>query len=398
MLIKTFLRVVVVVAALAVAGNVQAVVRGTVVGSAERDYKNPKLYIKGIGGDAEIAKIATNDLKLCGWFDITNNSAEADYTISGAASAGSLQLTVTGAKSFNVTQPLAASDRDHCIHKGVDMVLNKLFGIAGICSSRIAFSVKAGRAKNIYIADFDARNIKQITKHTNLCVEAEWTPDAKSLIYTMYGTSNTDIVQTIINPLSSRLLVRMPGLNCGASVSPNGQLMAMISSRDKQVELYVKPVFGSSMTRLTNDSAVEASPCWFKDSSKICFVSDKIGRRPRLFVISASGGHAEMQPTIGSEAVSPHVSSNGSIVYSCKMGSNYSMAIISKDEKVKSGIIINQAGDWESPSWAPDNRHIICAKNNGGLSSLYIVDTWTMKVRPYMSGYDMTYPSWSNIY
>ena len=47
------------------------------------------------------------------------------------------------------------------------------------------------------------------------------TPDAKSLVYTMYGNSNTDIIQTYIDPLRSRMLVRMPGLNCGAAISPN---------------------------------------------------------------------------------------------------------------------------------------------------------------------------------
>ncbi len=387
--------------AMVVVGNVEVFGIAEVVVTAGREYKNPLLFIKGISGDAEIAKIAANDLKLCGWFDITTDSAKADYTISGTASAGSLQLTVTGMKSFIITQPLPAADRDHYIHKGVDMVLNKLFNIKGICASRIAFSVKSSsnsRAKNIYIADFDGRNIKQITKHTNLCVEPEWTPDAKSLVYTMYGNSNTDIIQTYIDPLRSRMLVRMPGLNCGAAISPNGQTLAMISSRDKQVELYVKPVNGSSMTRLTNDRAVEASPCWFHDSSKICFVSDKQGRRPGIYVISAGGGSAVRQPTLGEEAVSPHVSSNGSIVYSCKMGGHYTLAIISKDEKVKSGVIVSQAGDWESPCWAPDNRHVICAKNNGNSSTLYIVDTWTMKVRQYMGGYDMTYPSWSNVF
>ncbi|MDD3119012.1 MAG: hypothetical protein PHQ27_07535 [Victivallales bacterium] len=380
---------------------------GATVGQAEvvitkpsgRDYKNPTLFVAGITGDAEVAKIAADNLRLCGWFDPARNAAEADFVINGQASSSSLQLTVAGRASFVMTQPLPAADRNHYIRKGVDMVLNKIFGIRGICATRIAFSVKSGRAKNIYIADFDGRDVKQITHHNNLCVEAEWTPDARSLIYTMYGNSNTDIIQTIINPLRSRLLVRMPGLNCGASVSPNGRMLALIASRDKQVELYVKPINGSTMTRLTRSRAVEASPCWSSDSAKICFVSDLGRRRPGIFVINAAGGTPQQQPTIGEEAVSPHMSSNGSIVYSCKSGGHYTLAIISKDPKVPSGVIVNQSGDWESPCWAPDNRHVICARNDGrGTSSLYIVDTWTLKTRLYLKGYDMTYPSWSNVY
>ena len=397
MSIKSFFRVLALTAVLTFVSKVGAEIVVSKVSG--RDYKNPTLFIKGITGDAEVAKVATNDLKICGWFDMAKSAAEADYVISGVASSGSLQLSLTGAgaKSFVITQPLS-TNRDHCVHKGVDMLLNKLFGIPGICASRIAFSVKSGKAKNIYIADFDGRNIQQITRHTSLCVEAEWSPDARTLVYTMYGNSNTDIIQTIVNPLSSRMLVRMPGLNSGASISPNGQTMALVASREKQVDLYIKPVNGSSMTRLTNSNAVEASPCWSHDSSKICFVSDLGSRRPHLFIIGVGGGSPQMLPTIGEEAVAPHMSSNGSIVYSCKMGAHYTLSIISKDPKVPSGVIVNQAGDWESPCWGPDNRHVICARNNGSSSTLYIVDTWTMKTRLYLSGYDMTYPSWSNVY
>ena len=62
--------------------------------------------------------------------------------------------------------------------------------------------------------------------------------------------------------------------------------------------------------------------------------------------------------------------------------------------KQKYGIIADKGGDWESPSWAPDNRHVVCSFRYG----IYIVDTWTGKSRQILGGKSrLSLPDWSGI-
>ena len=401
MSIKSFIRPLALLMALvaAVTINAQAV---RIVKTAGDEIKNPTVFFRGVTGDKTVSDTVGNDLFLCGWYDKATSPDNADFVISGSCNGSALVLNVasSGGKTtlFNVTKPLG-SDRTHGVHQAIDMVLNQQFKVPGICASRIAFSVKTSeRAKNVYVSDFSGRNMKILTKHNNLVVEPDWFPNCRSVLYTMYTGSRTEVIQTELNPYRSRILICMPGLNTGAAISPNGQYMALILSRDKLVELYVKSVNSSSMHRLTNGRAVEASPCWSPDGSQLCFVSD-MGGSPRLYVMSAGGGSPTRLPTQGSESVSPSWAKNGSIAYAAKMGRNYAIAVISKDPKVESGVITNAAGDWESPSWAPDNRHLVCSVRQGNYSTLYVVDTWTKRTRKmFASNLDMTFPSWSNLY
>ncbi len=401
MFIKSFFKPVLLAAAVIVCSSLhgQAV---RVVKSFNESDKNPTVFIKDIAGNSNVSAQVTSDIMRCGWFDVVKSPA-ADYVIYGAYANGTLIINVRTAANKLVCSTrtkIDSAEAGYDIHRAVDDILKHLFKIPGICATRIVFSVKTTeRAKNIYICDFDGSDIRQITHHNNLCVEPEWFPDGKSIIYTMYGNSRTNLIQTMLDPFRSRILVRMQGLNTGGSISPNGRYMALVMSRDKQVELYVKEVESGNMRRLTRSKAVEAAPCWSPGGGKICFVSDLSGAQ-NLYIISANGGTPVRLKTEGVEAASPAWAKNGAIAYSARIGKNYAIAITnSQDPRVKSGIITNAAGDWESPSWAPDSRHIICSRKYNGLSSLYIIDTWTKKYRQLVnSRFDMTFPSWSNPY
>jgi len=396
-LAKKFIAVKMLAAFLAVAAFVPAQAQVTVVKSWSD--KNPKLIFKGVSGNDQMSKAVLSDLQNCGWFDVVT-SGTPDFIVSGTASGNSVNLVLangagTPMGTYSGSDAASASTASH---RAVDAILKKNFGVS-ICCSRIAFCVETGRGiKEIYIADYDGQNARQLTRNNSLSVEPDWGHNSKSIVYTYYNRSSTDVVELDLGSNRTRRLTQLTGLNAGGAISPNGQSLAAILSLNDMVDLYVKPVSGGAPRRLTSGKAVEASPCWSPDGGQICFVSDQGSGRPKLYTISPSGGSISRVPTIGSEAASPSWSNDGKIAYSAKVG-NYTIAVHDPSGKFPAKSIIETSGDWDTPSWAPDNRHLVATRKAGDTTTIYVIDTWTGKNRPVFSGrMNTSYPSWSELY
>lgn len=365
---------------------------------------NPSLVLKHINGDAQLAAITTNFLYSCGWFDIVASSAKGTYTLKGSVDHGFLNLSVYNQANvvwFRVSEPVTA-DKRQTAARAVDKVLHKIFKIPGICASNIIFCAQTGRlVKNIYSCGIDGAKgkIQRLTAYRTMCVEPEWFPDGKAIVYTRYAASSADIVQTTVGgKIMSRIVAAYSGTNAGATISPNGKYMAFVASKGKMVNLYIKAVNSRARRQLTRDKYVEATPCWSRGGGQICFVSNRVTGHPRLWIMPANGGKMQRLPSIGTEAVAPSWSKDGLIAYATKMGKDYTLAIVDPRGKIPSRVLVHAAGSWESPSWAPDGRHIVCSRTYQGRSMLYIIDSWTGRTRLLLKGANnFTMPNWSNI-
>ncbi len=364
----------------------QVVVRG------EGKLGNPTLLFKGISGDRALSAKVQSDLQKCGWFSVVSGG-KSDFIVSGKQSGSSLTLDVAngaGVTMYSVTS--SNPETDKLAHTAVDAILKKEFGIDGICRTKILFSAETGnRQREIYICDFDGGNIKRLTENATLSIEPSWHPDGRSIIYNQFLLSSTPLVQYDIVNNRSRALSSQRGINAG-KISPDGRKLALIITTKNQIDLYVRSLDGGTPVRLTNDTAVEASPTWSPDSSSICYVSDKSGR-PALYIISASGGQPRKVPgVLGSESVSPAWSKDNKLAYSARLG-GYTLKVIDLSTamgypapKNNSNSILADssapAAAGESPSWAPDNRHVVLSSKG----SIYVVDTRTNKARVLISG------------
>jgi TolB protein len=375
-------------------GSVTVVKRATEV--------NPKMYYSGIKNDSSLNSYMASNLKKCGWFDVTSSSSGAKYIISGYKSSGQVVIVVRNT-STNREYKLGTtetSNKQALSYKLTDGILKKIFDIPGICNSKIAFNVQAGQNKDIFICNFDGSNAKRITNNKTLSIEPSWGLNNNLIVYTMYKHSYTDIVGKYLSTGKTYKLASFPGLNNAASVSPNGKYIAMILSRDRQVELYIKELRGQKAIRVTHDKAVEGSPCWSPDGRYICYVSDRGIGRPSLYTYDVTTKKISKIRISGSEAVTPDWSPLGDkIVYSARFGKQYTLAIYDVRKGVSQTVNINSAGDWMRPSWAPDGRHVVCARRLNYVSQLYIVDTWTGKARQLLKyKSNLTSPNWSALY
>lgn len=375
---------------------VGTLLQGAPIEIRKRVEENPSLSIHYSNVSPVLQREIENMIRASNWFSIVRDG-NADYMLEVRQGQRLGYILTEGRVRKGLQSAVPGHNEREKAKYLVDSVLNDAFKIPPLCRTRIAFSMGSSiNKRNIYMADIDGQRIRQISRFNSLCVEPGFFPDGKSIAYSKYNKSSMDVVQTSFSPYRSRRLSAFAGLNTGAAIDPSGRYIALILSKDKQVELYLKAVESTLMRRLTRDKAVEASPCFSPDGKWICYLSDRSGR-PELYICDLYGGNKRKLPSVGREALTPDWSTDNKIVYITRIDGEYRIAVLDMKNN-RNELVPNLTGRWESPSWAPDNRHIVCSQtfNGGQSSSLFIIDTFTGRKRQlFRNGNYFSTPNWS---
>ena len=157
---------------------------GSIVVTADVKNANPTLIFNSSLSDQALSAKILSDFQHCDWFTVLK-SGTAAYHVVAKGNLQDFTVTISNSAGVALHHPFhfaGSKDVNTAAHKAVDMVLNKLFGIPGICRSKIVFSAyTADKIREIFICDFDGKNIRQLTKHGSLCVNPVWSPDGKSV-------------------------------------------------------------------------------------------------------------------------------------------------------------------------------------------------------------------------
>ena len=139
-------------------------------------------------------------------------------------------------------------------------------------SKKIAFvSVRGGEYKyQIYIIDPDGSNLVQLTDNDSVD-SPSWSPDMK---ITEEATEEAEDEKIVI-----------------PETSPDSYLIAYISDRDGDWEVFVMNSDGSSQVQLTDNDSWDNRPSWSPDGSKIAFDSDRDGDDHEIYVMDPDGSN-----------------------------------------------------------------------------------------------------------
>lgn len=249
--------------------------------------------------------------------------------------------------------------------------------------------------KELYVCDADGGNIIRLTNDRAVSVRPRWSPDGQQIVYTGYLQRFPDVFRIDLPTGQRQVVANFPGLNTGASISPDGRDVALILSKDGNPELYVRNLRSGQLTRLTQTlHAAEASPSWSPDGRRLVYVSDQTGR-PQLYVISRDGGRPERLPARGRINVAPEWGANGWIVYSGLIDGAYQICMIHPETR-EVRQLTSGGDDWMDPSWAPNGRHLVASRTRSFRSGVYILDTMgDPAVRLIDQSGDWYSPAWS---
>lgn len=351
--------------------------KSDVLNIALKPFSGPDALISG--------KTVANDLDLSGAFSI-GAPERASYIVSGSATGGGLQGVVTDNRGGIVLQRTYSGNTRAAAHQFSDDIVETLTGVPGIATSKIAFVSNRSGAKEIYVADYDGANLRQITNDRAISVAPAISPEGGRIAYTGYQSGYADIYLVELASGARSRILKFPGTNSGASFSPDGGRLACTLSRDGNPELYITSVNGSGARRLTRTRGVESSPAWSPDGSEILYSSDERGG-PQLYRIGAAGGAGRLVPTGYGYCTEPSWSPDGRrIAFTARQGG---FAIAVMDLAGGGARVVAQGQD---PAWGADSRHIIYS--NG--SEIVLLDTVKGRSTPVIRGLGkVSEPSWS---
>jgi len=288
----------------------------------------------------------------------------------------------------------AARDLRWIAHSFSDEVLRVVTGKKGPFTGKIAFVSTATGNKEIYLMDYDGRNVQRLTKNKAINLTPDFSPSGRELIYTSYQKGTPDLYRRDIASGVETRLTSNRSTNIGGAWSPDGNSIALSMSNSGNAEIYLLNRDGKQLSRQTNSPAIDISPAWSPDGRQLAFVSDRLGK-PQVFIMNSDGNGVHRLTTNGAYNVSPRWSPNGDrIVYCRQLGDGFQVFAINPDGS--GDVQLTFAGSNEHPRWAPDGRFITFSSTRSGKSAIYVMRAdGTGQTEIMRSTSSNSHPAWS---
>jgi TolB protein len=281
------------------------------------------------------------------------------------------------------------------VHAFADDAVRLFTGEPGVAQTRIAFISGQGKAKELYVMDFDGARAHALTADQSIALSPAWSPEGSLILFTSYRGGSGPQVFVIASAGGRPYLVSgRQGLNTTPSYSPDGREIVCTLSQDGNPEIYVLDARGGSPRRLTDSRSIDTSPCWSPTGREIAFTSDRAGT-PQVYVMDHEGGNLRRLDYDVEYTDSPAWSPKGDrIAFVARTGSGFDIYTC-RPNGADTRLVVS-GGSNENPHWSPDGRHLVFASNRDSVPGLYVTDLDDRPPRRLdLGGLRAQSPAWS---
>ncbi len=295
-------------------------------------------------------------------------------------------------------------------HTFANDILETLTGRKGFYLSKFIATTDKTGYKEVVTMNWDGSNIDSLTSDRSVAISPNWSPDGKSVIYSIYTKkirSNQQNLTMFVHDLvkgKRSILSNRNGLNSGGSFSPDGKYVYLTISKSGTPNIYKINLRGEEMAQLTKGPAgamnveVAVSP----DGSKLAFSSDR-GGNPMIYTMNSDGSNVQRKTFQGKYNSTPTWSADGKkIAFAGQIDNYFDIFTMNADGgsivRITSAQKSNgQRASNEDPSFSPDGRYIVYTSNRTGKNQIYLNNLdGSNEHRVTNDSHNYFKPKWSN--
>ncbi|MCF6288099.1 MAG: Tol-Pal system beta propeller repeat protein TolB [Proteobacteria bacterium] len=344
--------------------------------------------------ETKIAQVISDDLMLSGQFktlaqeqliEQPRTASEIKYStwrLLGADyfTIGSIKKTGEGRYEFivklfsvndqkqilSLTLPILAGELRAGGHYIADKIYEKITGIKGIFSTKIAYvtatQISGSMEYQLLIADADGRNAQALVTSKQPLLSPAWSPRGDKLAYVSFEKGNSAIYIQNLATGSRELMSSFKGINSSPAFSPDGNKLSITLSKSGNPEIYLMDVHTKKLTQITKNWSIDTEASWSPNGKELIFTSDR-GGKPNLYQVNINSLKVK-RLTFGSayNAGGEYSPNNEYICYVQGNKNSYQIALLHNKSETSQTISAGPLD--ETPTFAPNNNMVLYATKN----------------------------------
>jgi TolB protein len=200
--------------------------------------------------------------------------------------------------------------------------------------TRLAFSSNRNGYWNLYVLELTTGEVLQITDNAEYEAAPSWSPDGLWLAYESYSPEMDGGLDIYIRSLEGGNPIRLTSEGAADHTpawSPQGRIIAFVSDRSGEAEIWLADLDKVGEERFTNISrsltSSEAYPAWSPDGSKLVWAADENGYRGLYLWDSSTLAETGGKPAYIGNGDRPVWSPDGEAVFSALAAPNQSYLV-----------------------------------------------------------------------
>lgn len=209
-----------------------------------------------------------------------------------------------------------------------------------------------------------------------------WSPDGRWLAVESDRFGFADVLRVNLSPDGSAATTRLTHAPEGSfepAVSPRGDRIAFVTSRDGDAELYVMRGDGGDVRRLTAFHRDDWRPRWSPNGRTIAFLSARQGI-DRVFLVEADGTRTRALNPLPPDAdardeeTSHAWSPDGTrIAFVARRRGGRPRIWVTDLRTGRRSALTDARASATDPAWSPDGRHLAFVSDRDGDAEIYLV-------------------------
>lgn len=278
---------------------------------------------------------------------------------------------------LNKTYTVRETQLRQLAHKISDAVYQKLTGVRGIFSTKLAYILVQNHQGvsqyRLEVCDADGFNPRTLLVSPMPLMSPAWSPDGSQIAYVSFEHHRAAIYSQDVASGQRIKISDAPGINGAPAFAPDGTKMALVLTRTGYPKIYIKNLISGKLKQLTKGWSIDTEPNFAPDGKSLLFTSNR-GGTPQIYRYNLQTAKVDRVTFSGNyNARARFFPSQKAIVMLHRESGLFGIAT----QNLATGRVevLTRANSDESPSLAPNGRMVIYATQYGGKGVLAMVST-----------------------